>query len=226
MRDRRNYSIIYDMSEDPSHRGYYYVPRRRMTFSEEEVKHILIAMAFLIISFILMLRGSGIYGIAFVIPIALSVAFTGFLFHELMHKYFAQRYGAWAEFRYSLWGLLLGLITSFFGLLLAAPGAVYISGNLNRRENGIVSLAGPMTNAFFAYLFMFASFAATPFLYVSTATAYIAFLDGWLGVFNMIPIFPLDGSKVLAWDTSNYLMALLVPLLPVAILLLTGRVVI
>ena len=68
--------------------------------------------------------------------ISLVTAGLGFLLHELMHKYFAQKYGFLAEFR-AFYGMLwLAILFSFFGFILAAPGAVFIQGKISRQKNG------------------------------------------------------------------------------------------
>src|SRR3989344_8947872 len=78
----------------------------------------------------------------------------GFLFHELSHKVIAQRYGAIAEFRAFNPMLLLALAMSFFGFIFAAPGAVMIAGgHINIKRNGIISIAGPITNLILAVIF-------------------------------------------------------------------------
>jgi len=101
---------------------------------------------------------------------------TGFLLHELAHKFVAQRYGYWAEYRANRPGLVLIIVMAFLGFILAAPGAVMIykarsspedaywaglsSGSsesvgsfglpgqaeTERKEELWISLAGPLTN--------------------------------------------------------------------------------
>ncbi|MEM3851883.1 MAG: metalloprotease [Methanomassiliicoccales archaeon] len=205
---------------------YRYLPRG-MHFSRREKREILVAVVALIAAFMLLY---GVHGyvtpssLLLYLGVAVSAALTGFLFHELMHKYFAQRFGAWAEFRYSLWGLFLALITAFIGILFAAPGAVYISGTLDRREYGIVSVAGPMTNTFFSFLFLLFAGAFHAFAGIFTFLVAVSFLDGILAVFNMLPIPPLDGSKVLRWNPAIYVICLILPLIPVVFLASTGLV--
>ena len=60
---------------------------------------------------------------------------TGFLLHELAHKYTAIRHGYQAEFKANMNGLFFTLITSVFGVILAAPGAVMISGRPYNPDN-------------------------------------------------------------------------------------------
>src|SRR3989338_10100919 len=75
---------------------------------------------------------------------------TGFILHELAHKYVAIHYGAHAEFRAWREGLLLAIGLGIFtngAFVFAAPGAVYVFGrSITVKQNGIISLAGPVTN--------------------------------------------------------------------------------
>jgi Zn-dependent protease len=147
---------------------------------------------------------------AYVFLISLLTVGPGFVFHELSHKFVAQRYGFWAEFRMWPMGLFLALLTSLLGIIFAAPGATYISGtNISKSENGKISLAGPLTNAAIAALFV-------PFLFSS-----VGFLQDlgsigvpiniFLALFNLLPIGPLDGAKVFKWNVPVWA-AVFVPL--------------
>src|SRR2546425_3100949 len=140
---------------------------------------------------------------------------TGFLLHELMHKAVAQRYGAWAEFRSSRTGLLFAIFTALIGFVFAAPGAVYIAGPLTREQNGRVSLAGPLTNFIIALTFTGAGFAVAghlagdvEYFIVGGILYFTGYINAFLGVFNMLPIPPLDGSKVLAWNVVIWALAI------------------
>jgi Zn-dependent protease len=53
---------------------------------------------------------------------------TGFILHELAHKFTAQRFGYHAEFKADMNGLFLTIIMSVLGFIIAMPGAVMISG--------------------------------------------------------------------------------------------------
>ena len=135
----------------------------------------------------------------FLFLISLGTAGLGFLLHELAHKFVAQRYGCLAEYRAfdQMLYLALGLAV-VIGFLFAAPGAVMISGMITRRENGIISLAGPLTNYVLALLF----FLATLLFPNLGAIMGIGFqINAWLGLFNMIPFWNLDGLKIFHWNT-------------------------
>ena len=125
---------------------------------------------------------------------------TGFLLHELAHKLVAQHYGLFAEFRSDGKMLLIAIATAFFGIILAAPGAVYISGRVSVDRNGKISMAGPLTNMIMAILFL-----ATSFVFgQSMLTHYGQTINSWLALFNMIPFGFFDGAKILRWDKRVY----------------------
>jgi Zn-dependent protease len=150
------------------------------------------------------------------------------LLHELAHKYVATRYGAHA--RYETWtlGLILmlalAIIPQLFGFplpLFLAPGAVmiYAMKPMSRQEAGLISLAGPATNIALAVIFLllalglfgvaaFSEQAASGEGYVLPLVMLMGVrVNLFLAMFNLLPIFPLDGSKVVAWDWKIWLAA-------------------
>jgi len=184
-----------------------------MRFSSEEIRQIFISVLVLTIAFALVFTG-GIYGltedpIAFgylLLPSLLAVS-TAFLMHELAHKKVAQSYGCFAEYRMSTQGLFLAIITGLIGFLFALPGAVYISGHIDRKQNAKISMAGPGTNmAIGAISLMFVYTAGETLL--GAIASIVAFVNLWLAVFNLLPIPPLDGSKILAWNIGYYILAI------------------
>ncbi len=141
-----------------------------------------------------------LFSFSFLVLVLIS-AFTaglGFLLHELAHKFVAQRYGCVAEFRAFDMMLYLALILSVvFGFIFAAPGAVMISGMVTRKENGIISAAGPLTNYVLAMIFWGLGFLLPPLRFIFT----IGFsINIWLGLFNMIPFGNFDGVKIFYWN--------------------------
>ena len=179
---------------------------RKRVFSWTEIQHLLIAWFVLGVAFSI----QGIFTLNIFITLLIISLLTlgaGFIGHELAHKFVAQRYGCLAEFRIWPLGLIFAL---FFALLsggriiFAAPGAVYIipisfgvSLGINRRENGIISIAGPLTNVFFALFFFFLIGLGG----IVSDIGYLGYLINlWLAAFNMIPFPPMDGYKVFAWN--------------------------
>jgi Zn-dependent protease len=128
---------------------------------------------------------------------------TGFVLHELAHRMVARRFGYIAE--YKMWpaGLGIALISGLMGFIFAAPGAVVIRpGNIvisTRQAQiyniGLISLAGPATNITLALVFLLADQIHPHLLF------YIgAYINTWLGLFNLIPFGPLDGAKIFLWN--------------------------
>ncbi len=191
----------------------------------DEVAQILISVTAISFAFTLVFAGvDGLldYPKEFVVFMLLSIITvgSGFILHEMSHKLVAIYYGAYARFRMWTQGLIFMLFVSLFGLLFAAPGAVYIySTTITRRENGIISMAGPMLNVLLMAFFLL-MYAAYPidlyftFLHkvnifgIENGTIHIwlfgALINLILGLFNMIPAFPLDGSKVLMWSRTTW----------------------
>jgi len=137
-------------------------------------------------------------GLAPLFGTSLVTVGTGFLLHELAHKVVAIRFGQIAAFRadYSMLGLAIA--SGLAGFLFAAPGAVYHRGRITERQNGLVAVAGPLTNAGLATLF-FALFVLTTGALEELARMGVL-INVFLGAFNMIPFGPLDGRTVLDWS--------------------------
>lgn len=190
--------------------------------SAREIRDLLLAYVVLTFAFSFALSGGLLlttqkFGFIVILPIAAAAVGLAFILHEMMHKFVAMHYGAWAEFRTWPGGLLITIVSSMIGFLIGIPGATYIFTNqFTKRENGIVSLAGPATNLaiFFVFLAIWLVFQPSG-AYVLETVVIIGFISLWLAFFNMLPIFPLDGSKVLAWNAGVYLavMGLIVVLL-------------
>ncbi len=127
---------------------------------------------------------------------SLVTAGIGFLLHELGHKFAAQHYGCVAEFR--AWDQMLYLalgLAVVIGFLFAAPGAVMISGMITRKENGIISLAGPLVNYVLGMIFLVLGYF---FPYQIFSLGFM--INMWLGLFNMIPFGNFDGIKIFQWN--------------------------
>lgn len=188
--------------------------RRSITFSSTELKHLTISVLILTLSFTF----ASIYGrwqfqnlatIQKTLLISFIAVLTAFLFHELAHKYTANRYGYWAEYRASYFFLILALACSLLlGFVFAAPGAVVIAGYLSRRENGIISIAGPLTNFAIALLFTPLIFLPLSQILIEIAES-IVFVNLFIAGFNLIPFANLDGAKVFAWNWKIWLLSIL-----------------
>ena len=123
------------------------------------------------------------------------ILMLSFFVHEFAHKIVAQREGLWAEFRLTLWGAMLTLITAispFFKIF--APGAVMISGSLHPKAVLKISIAGPVTNIVLAAVFLSAAFFVPYPYYVSCFFG--GFWNAFIAVFNLLPFGLFDGFKI------------------------------
>jgi len=188
----------------------------RSAFAPGEVPQILIAWIVLSLALSVtdiegLLLGTG--GSLVNVAAALAATATGFILHEMGHKFVAMRRGYVAHFRVWAWGIALALITAFVSqgqFLFGAPGAVYIapaagvlsygayaSSHRNEgKDNALISAAGPGTNLAFALSFLFLIFVLPTDGLWNTVATYGFILNVGLGSFNMLPIPPLDGYKI------------------------------
>jgi len=196
-----------------------------MQFSKDEIRDI--ALAIVALSFILVVTPLPNIGIDFsVIPGYLIGILLGFILHELAHKAMANRLGAEAFFK--LWpqgvgiGILFALVSS---LKFLAPGAVVVFGHkfgrwkyrldrvfttphgaaLSTGEMGLISVAGPIVNIILAFVFL-----SIP----NAVSQQIAYINAFLAVFNLLPIPPLDGSKVMLWNAVIWFFVIIIAAVP------------
>ncbi len=180
----------------------------------KEAKELAISALVLAAAFGIAMHG-GIAGIASLtistIFMAIATVSLGFLLHELGHRFAARHFGSYAEYKMWVHGLALALLFSFFGFVFAAPGAVMIHtradlwgrrGELTRKRSGLISIAGPMVNVVLALAFVVGGFIYPTYKPIMNFGYAI---NIWLAFFNMLPVPPLDGSKVFFWDKRIWL---------------------
>lgn len=144
-----------------------------------------------------------ITGFVIAFSVSLLTAGLGFIVHELAHKFVAIKYYCSAEFKSNDMMLILAILMSFAGFILAAPGYVLINGAVNKEQNGKISFAGPFSNFILATLFLlggliFSNGLLDFFFYQGF------FINSWLGLFNLIPVLPFDGFKIFKWNKIIY----------------------
>ena len=180
-------------------------------FSDKELQDITISVLVLSLAFTIIyaraapdfFNANFMVNAAIWFAVSIIIVAVCFMLHEFGHKFVAQRYGAWAEYRMFPKGLALCLLFSLFGFLFAAPGAVMINGYIDDKRNGVISLAGPAVNLTLAGIFIGLLFVTTDM--VQTVIYLLAHFNVFLAAFNLIPIPPLDGSKILKWNGAVYL---------------------
>ena len=212
-------------------------------FGADELFDLLLSWIVLIIGFSLVMSGRQIPGLGLILAAALGVG-TGFLLHEMAHKFVALRYGYWAEYRANRSGLLFIIVMSFMGFIFAAPGAVMIhkplrsysqSDNLSgsgiysdqadknaKREELLIALAGPTTNIILTVLFFILLSSGLVIGNLATsAIDFAIFINLNLAAFNLLPFGPLDGKKILEANRLAWAIVA-VPTILVAISMLFG----
>lgn len=188
---------------------------REVRFYPGEIKDLAIAWIALSIAFALFFGGGyqilsmptiflELVGISFI------TAGIGFLLHELAHKVVAIRFNQEAAFHANIRMLVLAIATGAIGFIFAAPGAVHHRGYITDRENGIIAVAGPITNIVLGMIFF-------PLMLVEYHLLFLVGLYGtlinfFLAAFNLLPFGPLDGKKVISWSVPVFLVNFIVSL--------------
>ena len=187
-----------------------------MLIDEREIANIAVSVIAIALSLTFFSHGLDVTGGDFLFWFAaytITVG-SGFVLHEMAHKLVAIRFGARAAYEAWPGGLMLmlglAIVPPLIGMqspfLFLAPGAVMIYAHrINRTQNGLISIAGPATNVLIAIGFFVIAVAGAlagldpkgPVLTVAMLGVAVNF---FLAFFNMLPFFPLDGSKVMAWD--------------------------
>ncbi|CAF31073.1 site-2 protease family protein [Methanococcus maripaludis] len=173
-------------------------------FNRVELKDLLISSIAIAIV-VVWPRGFPTFNIGFFLHFIAALLTVGiaFIFHELAHRTVARHFGAWSEFRAWYEGLALAIFLKIIlGFTFIAPGAVYIHKDyLKTKENGLISVAGPLTNIVLAVLFMILPIPAIYYSgYYVDISSYGYFVNIFLAMFNLLPIYPFDGSKVMRWN--------------------------
>lgn len=195
--------------------------RGRKRFSSQEIKDLAISSVLVILVGISLLSvyalGMGIVSglFAFIglitseywwLPVSIITIFWGtYMIHEMAHKFTAQHYGMWSEFRMTTQGYYLSVIAILFSIPIFGTGVVYTGGAKNMEESGKVNLAGPFSN------FIVAAILAIIAIYIPIMGVSVPFqaifvlqygiiINAWIGLFNMIPFQPFDGGTIREWN--------------------------
>ncbi|HUX99276.1 MAG TPA: AN1-type zinc finger domain-containing protein [Candidatus Deferrimicrobium sp.] len=135
-------------------------------------------------------------------------ATLAFILHEFGHKFTGIRLGNWSEFRlikpFAILTAISVIPIPFFKIV--CPGAVQVTGDTNTTNMGKIALAGPIMNLIQAGIFV----ALANTIFISNWIFFdimiiSAYLNAFLGIFNLIPIGPLDGRKVIHWNKFYYI---------------------
>jgi len=194
---REKYHRVYDASQK----------RFTPSFTKTEGLHLIIASA------VVSLAGLGLVGWEALFSISglmLIAGFTAsFIGHELAHKYVAINKGFAAGFQLYHFGLLATVLTAVLPIpfKVIMPGAVVFQGSPTARDVGHVGVAGPLFNIFLAAVLTVVKYVSSIWL-----LAAIANINAFLAFFNLLPIPPLDGHKIITWSWKAWLASLIASL--------------
>lgn len=147
--------------------------------------------------------------------LSIVILIISVIIHEVSHGYMADRLGdptARMQGRLTLnplkhidpvGSILVPIITSFMGFTFGwAKPVPFNPYNLKNRRQGefLIAIAGPVSNLILALIFgLIIRFGGAGLVNSPAAEvlAYIVLINITLAIFNLIPIPPLDGSKLL-----------------------------
>lgn len=171
----------------------------KLIFSGQEIKDLIFAWLAVAVIFTFAFRPSNNYAVIILYFIIYAFfAGLGVILHELSHKFVAQKYHYNAFFIANYQFTIVSLIIAVFGIVLIAPGAVYITPAPDRKSGANIAIAGPAMNVALALLFIALAFASPSFKGIF---ALGAVLNSYLALFNLLPFPGFDGSKV--WGADN-----------------------
>ncbi|MDD3159460.1 MAG: site-2 protease family protein [Candidatus ainarchaeum sp.] len=180
-------------------------------FSKQEKIDLLISWLTLSLAFAVVISPIflGIPEFIISFPIALIAVGTGFVLHEMAHRQMARHFGFHSEYRAWYPGLVfaffLALITKG-AFIFAAPGATYFFGEtVTTQQEGKISIAGPITNLVVGFILIFLFlFSHSSFWQIVLIKS--ALINFWFAAFNLIPFGPLDGAKVMKWNSRLWIL--------------------
>ncbi len=192
-----NYSYSYVYGQEP------YKKKRPITSSPKELKHIGIATALVLgIGLSMMVYQYLAYGIDFpfwdwgMMSFFAVFMTASFLTHEIAHKVMAQKAGLWAEFRLTTWGAVLTFASVLLPFKMIAPGAMMIGGQPSNAKDMLkISIAGVITNMIYSVVFLSLT-VMLPLNAFNYAFAFLAYINAFMALFNLIPFGVLDGYKI------------------------------
>lgn len=173
-----------------------------ISFSQREKVDLLKSWAALTLAFGILFGGLTTQ-LPAMLGVAAITAGLGFILHELAHKVVAIRQHCHAEYRSNDPMLLVAIVSAFFSVVLAAPGAVHVSGHASVEQHGRTAIAGPLANIALAVVFLILTLVGG-----GPIAAYGVIINSWLALFNLIPFGIFDGAAVFAWNKIYWGLAL------------------
>ncbi|MFT4147831.1 MAG: site-2 protease family protein [Micrococcaceae bacterium] len=127
---------------------------------------------------------AGLVAVCYVVFLALSI-----LIHELFHALSAQRYG---------WNVNKIVLNVFGGIT-----HFNMTTGAKNSQQAFVALMGPFANLIIAALAYF-TVPLSPNITIALLLQSLFYVNLFVGLFNLLPAFPLDGGKALQAIINNY----------------------
>jgi len=218
---------VYTSFHDIPVREYMYFPKGTLEvgkpgkFSRIEILHLLVSIFILTIAFSFALSGNNILNglstgfrlnnLTFFIPLSFLGITTAFFFHELSHKFMAQKLGLWSEYRMFPQGLFLALFLGFLTpFVFAAPGAVMFRGGAKSYETGKIAASGPLANIIIALVTFILYTTVFYEAQIGSIIGFICLINAFIATFNLLPLGPLDGIKIIRWNATIWIIMLII----------------
>lgn len=192
------------------------LPLGERLFSGEVEEPLSWVLAIIALSFAF--GGLSVFNLSFLLSPYFIGVFLGFALHELAHRGIARMYGMHASFIAFIPGLIITFISGFLPFAIIAPGYVRVfplGGWVWDRNSILYSIAaGPAAN-------IILSLVSLLLLNMTNLHSFkvIAFINSWIAFFNLLPIPPLDGSKIF---NLNFTLWTLMILLSLVLLMVSG----
>lgn len=201
-----------------------------MSMDTREVRDLAVATLGLGFAFAVLFFSGGRPGFVltpeFVPAFAAATVLTAVSFvpHEMGHRVSARAIKSYAVFRMWTPGVVIAVLSSFLGVVFAAPGGVEMytkkgeryghwDPNLTVKQIGLVAVIGPLMNVMIAVIFAFLAGTFTVTLQGQDLLVLGTRLNAFLAIFNLLPFHPLDGYKVMRWDTPLWFLVMLLSIL-------------
>ena len=185
-------------------------------YTKDELRDLTIAFIVIVFCFAFATSGFNLHAFISCLPIVIVGVAIGSVLHELGHKFAAMKYGCRSEFKLWPLGLLVAVVSSFFGVVFATPGTVRTyADNLTDEIDGKIAVAGPMANMVLALIFIAIAALMYPLKAYSMIFELIFLIcaigfsvNSFLAAFNLFPVYSLDGTKVLKWNMGIWILVM------------------
>lgn len=189
------------------------IKTNKFQFPNNEKIHLLVG-TILVMLVGLTLNTNLLFQIPIIYGLIMALAFScSFLGHELAHKFMAQHYGLWAEFRLVKIGAILTLISilPFLFFKIIAPGAIILRNSTDTKTLGRIAVVGPIFNLVIGFICLIGLnilnfIYAPPFF--GSLFIWLGFINSFMALFNLIPFGIFDGQKIYTWNKLIWIIML------------------